>query len=354
MKKAKKITALLLAAVMAAAIFINVAGRDYEAENGEPYGSLPSFGSVTGKVETVTDDNGSGYRIRIAVGEGFADFNVRESTFILGEVPKVGDRVTGFYETSRPMITIYPPQYTPLVIVNNDEDLPFVFVDRFHVAYDDGEMQSADGLRRLNVKNPETEIVSQGGQDAADWDLEGRLLVVIYDATSRSIPPLIFAPEKIIVMYEIAVHPGPEPIEWDNGLGVVPPVGNLDITTDREFHDIVVNGVGLPGISYYSAGDAMFPTHVPLRAMAEFIEPQMQLGWSRGTATLKGAWGDISFVAGSAAITVDGRTVTLNQPTVINNGRVYVPLSFFREVVGMNNAYSIGGTVFIDNFERME
>ncbi|MCL2605453.1 MAG: stalk domain-containing protein [Defluviitaleaceae bacterium] len=356
MRHAKKIMALCIAVIAAATIAITVFGEPY-GEDAYDY-DRPNFASVTGEVEDIEEIEGGGYRIRLTVGESSAYFYTTHATFILGESPKVNDKITGFFDANHPMIAIYPPQYTPVVIASGEYS---VFVDRFHKSYDSDEMLSADGMRRLNVTNPETKIVSQGGQDATDWELEGRLLAVVYDTSSRSMPPLIFAPKKIVVMYETAVHPGPEPI--DNGyVGFAPPIGEIsDIENNRgeaaAWYDIVINGIGLPDQTYYSAGDAMFPTHVPLRAVAEFMEPDINIRWNRGNVTIEGAWGDISFsiinMAETRTVVANGRTILLNQPIVMHNDRVQVPLSFFRDVVGMKNAYSIGGTVFIDNFELM-
>ncbi|MCL2203648.1 MAG: copper amine oxidase N-terminal domain-containing protein [Defluviitaleaceae bacterium] len=364
MKKAKKVAAILLAAVAVLVMVTGVSAFGADA-GGVINANGPNYGSVTGEVLSV-EESGFGYRIRVAAGESHADFNVTHATFIKGDFPQVGDTLTGFFDMNRPMITIYPPQYPAVVLVNTDGDLPFVFVDRFHTAEGTDELISADGSRRLNVSHPDTVIRSQDGQDATDWALDGRLLVVVYDVSSRSMPPFIFAPKEIIVMYETAIHPGPAEIDWemdwesDDGYPS-PPVGEISDLEDIEydngnevlFHDIVVNGVGLPGETFHAEG-TQFPTHVPIRAVAQAIDPDMTVGWSSGQVTLEGAWGHISFRAGEAEIIANGETITLNQPTVNVNGRVQVPLSFFRYVAGMNNAYSIGGTVFIDNFERTE
>lgn len=345
--KAKKITALLMAVMMTIVFVIHVSGDVYNEE----YRDWPNFGFVTGVVESVVqNENYYTSQIKISTELSGAVINVFQSTFILGEFPKEGDTITAFYDMNRPMIMIYPPHYTATVIVNGEYGS--VYVDRFHKTYGDNELLSADGKRRLNVTNPETKIVSQGGQDATDWDLDGRLLVVAYTLSSRSMPPVIFAPEKIIVMYETAVHPGPEYI-GEGTIGFAPPIGDIS-SMDVNWYNIVVNGTGMPDITYHSYGDAKFPTHVPLRAIAEFMEPDIDIQWDNGQVTITGAWGNISFHVGSPIIFVNGQTVILSQPTFLLVDRTFVPLAFFRDVVGKANAYSIGGTVFIDNFERMQ
>jgi hypothetical protein len=355
MKNIKKITALALAVVLVLAAAANVWGRANEGNGDETRRDWPNFGSVTGMVTGIYDEYG--YRIRIEAGQAVTDFNVVDSTFILGEKPKVGDTITGFYDANRPIIMIYPTQYTAVVIVNGG-DYGNVFVDRFHThASDNDEMLSADGRLRLNPANPDTKIVSQGGQDATGWDLDGRLLVVAYDLATRSIPPLAFAPEKIIVMYETAVHPGPAYIGDDYGdgfMGIVPPIGDIS-DMDLYWNDaVVVEGVVLPGVGLHTEGRSVFPTHVPLRAVAEHLDPEVVLLWDNGRAVIHSElWGDISFRVGSSVVTVNGRTVLLSQPTVLVGGRTMVPFGFFKDALGMNNAYFEGGVVFIDSFEKV-
>jgi hypothetical protein len=146
------------------------------------------------------------------------------------------------------------------------------------------------------------------------------------------------------------VHPGPEPIwgwEWEAGL----PENGRDPATEYTFYDIVINGVGLPGETFASS-DGYFPTHVPIRAVAESLG--ITVDWVAPYVVLSGAWGDIHFRTGSHDFFVNGQTVTLSSTAFSRNDRVQVPLEFFRAIAGFNNAYSEGGTVFIDNFERME
>lgn len=339
------------------------------------------FSPVTGEVVSVTDHEFR-IQVRLAVDESYVDFNLTGNTFLHGDIPEVGDTVTGFFDANSIMIMIYPPQYEAVVMINQPEDLPFAFVGRFFSTelYNGGtELISADNNLRLNPRHPETVIISQGGQDATDWELDGRMLVVFYTVATRSMPPLVNAPEKIVVMYEIAVHPGPAWIDewewnyddgytlddgfgWDDDgyfFGILPPIGDIsywdvnwdDTPASYEFYNIVLNGVGLPNETFYSI-DGVFPTHVPLRAIAEAYG--IEVGWQRPYVTLNGAWGNIAFEADSNIVYVNGNAVVLSSPAIVVNGRTQVPIDFFRVVVGFNNAWSAGGTVFIDNFERME
>ncbi|MCL2188386.1 MAG: copper amine oxidase N-terminal domain-containing protein [Defluviitaleaceae bacterium] len=388
MKQTKKALAFLLAAVMAFTVALPAFA--FEADAGDLFLDVrewPNFNSVTGVVTSI-DEHEAGKRIGIGYSsmndEGAtltfsgAYFNVTPNTFFLGEKPQLGDTITGFFDNNMPMILIYPPQYAATVIVNREQYDASIYVDRFTTVetYDGNtEMISHDGFRRLNANNPGTTVISQGGQDASDWDLNDRLLVVVYDLASRSMPPLIFAPQKIIVMYEIAVHPIGDISDMDLGyIGIVPPIGDIsdmgwgyaDLDERRGIGEpavhhvihgymdgVTVNGMPLAGVVAHSA-DGEFLTHVPLRAVAEVLDPNISIRWENGRVLLDGAWGEVSFAAGERTVYANGNTVTLASAPINADGRIYVPLSFFRQVAGMNNAYSQHGQVHINNFEVME
>ena len=397
MNNTKKVATVLLALVMTMVLATGVWAQGYIVpvpisdawyEQLEQLYPWPNFGSETGTVTSVEllpqwGDQGADtpdrFRIRIEIEESrVADFNVIESTFILGDMPQVGDVITGFFNNNMPMILIYPPQYTAVAIVGSD--VMAAYVDRFFLQQS-GEFLSADGMRRLGI--PEgTPVVSQGGQDATDWELDGRQLLVIYTIASRSLPPLIFAPEKVVVFYETAVHPigtiDWDYLEWEPNpdwyvdsdlIGIIPPIGEIDWDyptwdpgvsliwgNDYYFnYDIIVEGQGLYGESPLVVGDFYWATHVPLRPVLEALG--LELHWADGIGTFHGLLGQVSFqtLDGTNTFTVAGETITLpGQALVLHQNRTYVPLAFFRDVVGMNNAYFSSGVVVIDNSERME
>jgi len=404
----KKVLAIVMAAILAIALGVNGIGTVYADYNAD---DIPqdwaNYVSVTGEVtgiEELTDGYGMtfGYRIRLAVGESHVDFNTTANTLLIGEFPGVGDTMTGFFNANHPMIMIYPPQYSAVVIVNNYDTS--VFVDRFYYVDTEGEereMLSADGLRRLNVSNPETVKESQGGQIVDEtWDLNGRLLVVLYDVASRSLPPLIFAPTMIIVMYETAVHPGPELIDWDligwedidwedidwdeiidlgddDFFGITPPIGDISdwnlweedtsepiaiyepLPIAETSYPIVVNGVGLPGVDFHVDPncDLGWPTHAPLRQVLEQLDPDATLLWNRAAqqVTIYAPYSTITLQIGSPVVHINNwEPLLLDTAPILVDGRTHVPLQFFRAVMGMNNAYFSAGTISINNFEAMQ
>lgn len=133
------------------------------------------------KLMTLTDENGN-----------VVNFVLSPAAYIVDhEVLSMGDVVTGFYDATLPVIMIYPPQYQTVVMAKASP-LCSVAVDRF-----DSQLVSSDGMLKLNV-SPSTRIVLENDQTFTG-SLENRDLIVIYGATTRSIPAQT-TPYKVIVM----------------------------------------------------------------------------------------------------------------------------------------------------------
>ena len=111
---------------------------------------------------------------------------------------------------------------------------------------------------------------------------------------------------------------------------------------------IVVNGEEIEAPAPYITGHVVM---VPLRPIAEALE--FEVIWENATRSiyLNNA---ISLSIGNNHYTY-GRMapIELEAAPALIDGRTYVPLSFFREVVGMNNAFFFEGVIEINNDEEM-
>ena len=106
---------------------------------------------------------------------------------------KKGDKVSAYTNANKPMILVYPPQYTPdAVIVENDNNSTAV------VGTFDDEMTDMQLKLQLNVGDS-TDISSVSGDKMKADDLKGKDLVVFYTASTKSIPAQT-TPEKVIVL----------------------------------------------------------------------------------------------------------------------------------------------------------
>lgn len=120
------------------------------------------------------------------------NFVVEPDTYFVNHVMiKIGDFVTGFYDTTVFVPLIYPPQYRAVVMA---KDTPYqnVKVDLFNE-----ELISSDGTLKLNL-SPYTQVILQNDQ-LFTGDLQNRNLIVVYGPATRSIPAQT-TPYKIIVM----------------------------------------------------------------------------------------------------------------------------------------------------------
>ena len=176
-----------------------------EPNVGSDYGDaeIPEFMNVSGTVvniETVNDLR----HVEIEDADGNTAILVLsdETVFPFSENIAIGDTVTGWYCANSPMILIYPPQYTILVLSSRMGDDRNIAVDRFHISdmSSDKYFVSQDGMLMFNVDD-NTEIILADGQDFKDGDLDNRRIVVIYGPSTRSIPAQTTA-EKLIVLFE--------------------------------------------------------------------------------------------------------------------------------------------------------
>jgi len=120
------------------------------------------------------------------------NFVVAPSTYFVDHVTmSVGDIVTGFYDANVPTPLIFPPQFQAIVMARASRNQN-VKVDRFN-----RQLVSSDGTLALNI-SPSTQKVLENDQFFTG-NLENRNLIVIYGASTRSIPAQT-TPYRIIVM----------------------------------------------------------------------------------------------------------------------------------------------------------
>lgn len=144
--------------------------------------------------------------------EGIYDIVINEDTLIYDTngnklTPEDIDKDTELqfsFKANKPMIMIYPPRYTPEVVIVKAEaeegKLPAnVWVDNYKKSDFENQLVSSDNFLRFEP-TAELDVVDTEGNNF-EGDLEGRDLIVFYTIATMSIPALT-NPEKIIVMDE--------------------------------------------------------------------------------------------------------------------------------------------------------
>ena len=126
------------------------------------------------------------------------NFYVDDKTLIFDEHGneaelKIGDTISLSIYADQPMILIYPPQYTPpVVIVEKDDTASSVKVAQF-----DEKFVSDDGTLKLNL-NEESVILNTKGEKMPAKDMKNYSAIVFYGPTTKSIPAQT-EPEKIVL-----------------------------------------------------------------------------------------------------------------------------------------------------------
>lgn len=156
------------------------------------------YEAFTGIITAIHDLGAGGeagcYKMVSVVSDdgGPLNFIVTPTTYFVDhEVVAVGDRVTGFYDANAPAPAIYPPQLQAHVMAKHS---PYYQVK---VDFFDSQFLSGDGTLQL-ILAPCTQVRLENDQ-IFTGDPANRYLIVIYGATTRSIPAQT-TPFKIIVL----------------------------------------------------------------------------------------------------------------------------------------------------------
>ena len=264
-----------------------------------------------------------------------------------------GDVITGFIPAGMPMITIYPPQYSPLVVIAGMPAGQNVQADRFAVWENEDFPFLAYGGMFAFAIGEDTEVVNAYGEEfeffnEPEEDLNNRRMVVVYSVMTMSIPAFTTA-NKVIVLFEDAVQPGPADI-------------SAEIPLDVADWPIVVDGEYIEAPSAFMADDGV-TIMVPLRAIAEALDFEVTWFAEDWAVELQGGgpsqiWARLVIGEIEVEQTFARRApITFELPVapVIVDGRTYVPLTyFFQNVLEMPNAFAFEGRLEIQSEgERM-
>lgn len=157
----------------------------------------PVFVKIAGTIDSVdVRDNTTYYTMKdeenINVLVVTADTLVFDNTGKKAELKK-GDNVMAHIYANKPAPAIYPPQYSPEVVIVETEEIGFAAVGTF-----DKELLDTNLSLKLNVSE-ETELSSLSGKEVTIADVAEQNLLVFYTITTRSIPAQT-PPSKVVVL----------------------------------------------------------------------------------------------------------------------------------------------------------
>lgn len=305
-----------------------------------------SFVSHTATVKSITkeddgtylaeceDENKEPMHVRIS-SELKAIFDNAGKTVKAEEI-KEGDELIVYDRANKPMILIYPPLYTPDVLIVNDKDIySTATVDKFVVnGGDETSLINEFGTLVLNIGTDEdskTEVVDLDGNKVSRTELDGRDLCVFYSITTFSIPPQT-PPEKIVVLPKDENNENVDNIEDNGDINIEPEVTPFpEIEPIKVTKNLVVNGKEINLDSVVTMGDHDM---LPVRAVAEAMD--LEVAWDGG---LKAVTVGTVPMGVNFRIDVDSyyksrmMPFTFGQAPVLIDDVTYVPVEFFAEVL---------------------
>ncbi|PHV69937.1 hypothetical protein CS063_13215 [Sporanaerobium hydrogeniformans] len=161
---------------------------------------MPPFAAVSGiitSIESFPTSTNDKTACSLIIGiksnnQNLTYFTLDLNTYFVNHVTlQKGDSITAYYDTSVPVVLIYPPRYRAVVIAKNSRDY-FVKVDYFN-----NELVSSDNQLKLNI-SPRTQRLLPNNQNYLG-ELRNRNLVVLYRRATKSIPA-VTTPFTVIVL----------------------------------------------------------------------------------------------------------------------------------------------------------
>ncbi len=140
---------------------------------------------------------GCGIKLTLqTMDQGIVNIHVDGSTYVLdNHALKAGEQITCFYSLLAPALLVYPPLYHAVAIVPGYNGI-YAALDTFTRLSFSGQLTNSDDTLRLNVSD-NTKKTLPNGQPFGGI-LSGKMLLVIYSATTRSIPAQT-SPDLIVV-----------------------------------------------------------------------------------------------------------------------------------------------------------
>ncbi|MEL7647503.1 MAG: stalk domain-containing protein [Sedimentibacter sp.] len=316
-----KTTAKLIAAVLCLTmVFSPLAFSDTLNEQPLASDPQPFYSSFTGTVKEIYEkDEGTTKVYLEGSDEAPAYFILTENTYFVDDVAiEAGKEITGYYESGRPMIMIYPPQYTIDIVAPAAAEM-FMKADKF-----DENLVSQDNMLKLNLAE-DTEIVWENNTQIywfkaptvseLEAVLGNRRLIVFYEFSTKSIPAQT-TPKKIIVLSQ----------QEHEAIGIY-------------IDDVLVEG---PEAYVDDNGIVM----VPLRAAAEALG--YEVSWNNESRSVT-VGSDVTVAVGNKTTTVSGYGFELETAPEILSGRTFVPLSFFKEALNVRMSQFFENNIIIQS-----
>lgn len=169
----------------------------YETISVEDQVEFERFIQISGTISKITKETSGNYFVTVDGEEPFGFYFDEKTTILnnLGEkvTLKEGMEFTAFVDGNKPMIMIYPPRYSPEVIIAQTEEVGTVQLDQF----DDKFLNKNKDLV-INV-DENTPITNLSGEKLTAKDIVNKDVIIFYEFVLESFP-MQTGPSKVIVL----------------------------------------------------------------------------------------------------------------------------------------------------------
>lgn len=254
---------------------------------------IQKYLKVEGIISKITEEM-SGNSLVTVEGEEPFHFYFNEGTIILNNLGKEvqlkeGMKFTAYIDASKPMILIYPPRYSPEVIIANTEEVGTVQLDQF----DENFLNKNKDLV-VNL-NDQTSITNLAGKKLTPKEMIHKNVLIFYEVVLESFP-MQTGPSKVIVLDPSAEELVNQIVERDN---------------------YEVNGVKM----------------IPLRLIAEQLDYKVE--YSSKVAILSKGAVSFTITIGSKKYGYNKALRTFSEaPALLEYGKTYVPIELLELLNG--------------------
>lgn len=324
MKRLTKYIVLSLAAIMTLTPILAKADRNIENEEIVPITSpidevdQSDYFKYEGKIIEVnaneksfsirvTDDEEDIYSGKVFfITEDTILLNDETREFVTKDILEEGMTISGYYSKDTIILESMPPQLSVDVVIINESKEPV----SIHVSKFNDELISIDNILKI-LPSEDTIIINRDGEKVEKEDIIDKDLIVFYTISTRSIPAQT-TPEKIILIEREEKEP-------------------KIIILDQ----LVIDGVEtiLNNLAYENEEGVVM---IPLRQVAETLGYEVK--WNNETKTAELIKGPHWFAVtiGDNNYNFAKMLLRLETSPELKNSTTYVPITFLKEVMGLN------------------
>ena len=197
----KKYASILIASALVGSLALQPKVLAEETDNTvmeEEVVQQVNFIKVTGKIDSINEETKGNYFATVKTGADEFGFYFNDDTFIyntVGEKVELseGIEITAFVDASKSMIMIYPPRYSPDVVIVQAENSSPAEIQTFN-----DKLLNEKGDIVINVTD-ETVIHDLDGKTLSKNEIVDKEVLIFYNMILESYPARI-SPLKILVL----------------------------------------------------------------------------------------------------------------------------------------------------------